>query len=63
MSTGNKAVCELQYAIDAWIEAAKAAGKRVPAPIIMQPLPPNIVSDGDRSSRSSGQRHSRSCLW
>ena len=44
----EKAVRELQYAIDAWIDAAKAAGKPVPAPIIMQPLPLNIVRDGDQ---------------
>ena len=44
----EKAVRELQYAIDAWMDAAKAAGKPVPPPIIMQPLPLNIVSDGDQ---------------
>jgi predicted RNase H-like HicB family nuclease len=44
----EKAARELQSAIDTWIDAAKAAGKPVPAPIIMQPLPLNIVSDGDQ---------------
>ena len=58
--TEAEALAELDQAIDAWIEAARAAGNAIPAP--SRPASPSLPS-GKVLVRMPKSLHQRAALW